>query len=104
MNSEREITGDYKSSKEMQNPGTGAMENDFEKERNQRKKAENLLRLSEIKIQALTEAIPDLIFRINRDGIYLDYKAASSDLFHQADSIIGKKNREITPPGICRFD
>jgi len=98
MNSEQEITGAYKSSKEMQNPGTGAMENDFEKEQSQRKKAENLLRLSEIKIQALTEAIPDLIFRINREGIYLDYKAASSDLYHQADSIIGKNNREITPP------
>ncbi|HPJ62617.1 PAS domain S-box protein [Lentimicrobium sp.] len=98
MNSEREITGDKNSSNKMLNPDMGALENDYKKEQNQRKKAENLLRLSEIKIQALTEAIPDLIFRINREGVYLDYKAASSDLFHQADSIIGKNNREITPP------
>lgn len=98
MNSERETTGNKNSNEKTLNPGIGALENDPEKEQVQLKKTKNLLRLSEIKIQALTEAIPDLIFRINREGIYLDYKAASSDLYHQTDSIIGKNNREITPP------
>lgn len=64
----------------------------------ERKRAEQALIESETRAHALIDAIPDLIFRLNKQGIYLDYKAAKEDLAFQAESIIGKKNRDIMPP------
>ncbi len=54
---------------------------------------------NERKTKALLDAIPDLIFRVDREGTFLDYKADKSDLYVQSEqTIIGKKNRDITPP------
>ncbi len=46
----------------------------------ERKVMENELRQSEAHNRALLGAIPDLILRIGRDGIIIDYKATSNDL------------------------
>jgi PAS domain S-box-containing protein len=62
------------------------------------KKAEKALTESEQRASALVDAIPDLIFRMNSQGVYLDYKAKPEDLHYQSESIIGKINRDITPP------
>jgi PAS domain S-box-containing protein len=62
------------------------------------KLAEKALSESEQRASALVDAIPDLIFRVNSQGVYLDYKAKPADLHYQAESIIGKNNRDITPP------
>lgn len=62
------------------------------------KRFEEALHQSEQYARALLDAIPDLIFRMSRDGTYLDYKAMKEDLFYQRDSIIGKNNRDLTPP------
>lgn len=59
---------------------------------------EEALHKSEQYARALLDAIPDLIFRMNRDGVYLDYKAMKEDLYFQSSSIIGKNNRDLTPP------
>ncbi|OFY51275.1 MAG: hypothetical protein A2W85_04565 [Bacteroidetes bacterium GWF2_41_31] len=64
----------------------------------ERKQAEEALIESETRARALIDAIPDLIFRLNKQGIYLDYKAAKEDLAYQAEPIIGKKNRDMMPP------
>ena len=65
----------------------------------ERKQAEAVLSESERRTRALLNANPDMIFRMNRDGTYLDYKADRSDLYAQSEeTIIGKKNRDITPP------
>ncbi|PKP30196.1 MAG: hypothetical protein CVT99_14295 [Bacteroidetes bacterium HGW-Bacteroidetes-16] len=64
----------------------------------ERKQAEEALIESETRARALIDAIPDLIFRLNKQGVYLDYKAAKEDLAFQAESIIGKKNRDMMPP------
>ena len=65
----------------------------------ERKLAEVVLSESEKRTKALLDANPDMIFRINRAGTYLDYKADSTELYAQSEaSIIGKKNRDITPP------
>jgi len=62
------------------------------------KETEDALRKSEQQSRALVEAIPDLMFRMNKRGVYLDYKADKRDLYYQSDSIIGKNNRDLTPP------
>ncbi len=67
------------------------------------KRLEEALLKSEQYARALLDAIPDLIFRLDRDGTYLDYKAAKEDLHNQSASIIGKNNRELTPPDFARF-
>ena len=62
---------------------------------------EDFFNLSERYAKALLDAIPDLMFRINREGTYLDYKAAHDDLYHQSTPLIGKRNRDIAPPDIA---
>lgn len=64
-----------------------------------RKRTENSLRESQFRTRAMLQAIPDLMFRMNREGVFLDYKADLSDLYAQSEStIIGKRNRDIAPP------
>jgi len=62
------------------------------------KRFEEALHKSEQYAHALLNAVPDLMFRINREGVYLDYKARKEDLHYQWSSIIGKNNRDVTPP------
>lgn len=63
------------------------------------KQVEKALKESENRARALLEAMPDLMFRMNRQGVFLDYKAKASDLYAQSeDTIIGKNNRDISPP------
>jgi PAS domain S-box-containing protein len=63
----------------------------------ERRKADEALQRSEIRSRALIEAIPDLIFTLNNEGIFLDYKASINDLAYQKQTIIGKKNSDIMP-------
>ena len=62
------------------------------------KRFEEALYKSEQYARALLGAIPDLIFRMNREGVYLDYKGAADELYYQASSIVGKNNRDLVPP------
>ena len=64
----------------------------------ERNHSEEALRKSEKHARALLNAIPDLMFRLSRQGVFLDYKADHKDLYTQATSIIGKYNRDLTPP------
>ncbi len=62
------------------------------------KRLESALAISEAKNQALLEVIPDLIFSVNRDGIFLDCKAAKEDtLAISASEIIGKHLHQVLP-------
>lgn len=57
---------------------------------------------SELKNTALLNAIPDLMFRLNKDGIYLDYKAPKeSDLVLPREKVIGKHVSETLPPQLA---
>ncbi len=63
-----------------------------------RKQAEKKIRLSEKRAQDILNTIPDLMFRINSHGIFLDYKADIKDLYVQSGtSFIGKNICEILP-------
>jgi PAS domain S-box-containing protein len=55
------------------------------------------LRKAQARIQALVDAFPDLIFRMSRDGEYLDYKGKTEDLAVPPDELIGAKAHEILP-------
>ncbi len=53
--------------------------------------------------QAILNAIPDLIFRISRDGIYLDYKQASGiPLLLKPADFLGKSIFDVVPEHIAR--
>ena len=64
----------------------------------ERVQAEETLRESEARAQAMFRANPDLMFRMNRQGVFLDCKADISDLYAQSEpTIVGKRNRDIAP-------
>ncbi len=64
-----------------------------------RKKIENQLRQNEERLQALFDAMPDMMFRLNREGVILDYKAEhQSQLAMPADEIIGSNLAESSMP------
>ena len=69
-----------------------------------RKQAEEALRQSEARNRALVDAIPDLIFRFSRDGIYLDCQAEKvSDLLAPANELIGKKLQDFVPAPVAQL-
>ncbi len=61
----------------------------------ERKQAEQDLRNSELRNRALVEAIPDLLFRFNSEGIYLDAAIKNEDLLHDKARLLYKKNALI---------
>lgn len=75
----------------------------LEREIIRRELLEKALRESEARAKSLLAAIPDLIFRINAEGVFLDYKAAKEDLYYQNGSIIGKSYQDITPPDFANL-
>ncbi|HTP07940.1 MAG TPA: PAS domain S-box protein, partial [Anaerolineae bacterium] len=67
----------------------------------QRQRVEAELRASEARSQALLNAIPDMMFRMNRDGTFLDYHADESDMVLPSQSVIGGNIRQLpAPPGV----
>ncbi|MGE5626698.1 MAG: HD domain-containing phosphohydrolase [Solirubrobacterales bacterium] len=63
---------------------------------------EKLLRRSESDNQAIIKAIPDLIFILNREGIFLDCKVSDeSNLLLPVHAFIGKSISEVLPKDIA---
>lgn len=68
-----------------------------------RKRTEEKLRLSEARNRAFLEALPDLIFRINKDGIFLDFHAENpSNLLMPDGEFIGQSVWDIVPPEVAQ--
>ncbi|MEI6143438.1 MAG: PAS domain S-box protein [Mariniphaga sp.] len=63
-----------------------------------RKQTEQNLIISEKRANSLIEAIPVMMFSLDRNGEYLDFKANIEDLYYQKGSIIGKNNHDVAPP------
>jgi PAS domain S-box-containing protein len=59
------------------------------------------LRRSETRSRALLDAIPDLMFRIARDGTYLEAKGRRESLVRSTEEIVGSNVREILPPDVA---
>lgn len=66
-----------------------------------RKHAETLLKESEAKTRAILEAIPDLMFRLSRDGTHLEFHTSRLDqLFVQPEDFLGKRVDEVLPDDV----
>ncbi len=63
----------------------------------ERHRAAHALRRSEESKQALVDAIPDLMFRLDRDGVFRDYKPARIGLNMPAEQFLGKPIRDVLP-------
>lgn len=65
----------------------------------ERKQAEAALRASEAKTNALLDAIPDIIFILDQNGIFLDYHTSKGTLLYvPPENFLGKNVRDVLPP------
>ena len=63
---------------------------------------EEQLKLSEQYQSALIESIPDSLFVLSKDGVYLDYKANINELYLHPDFFIGKHFKETLPENVYK--
>jgi PAS domain S-box-containing protein len=49
----------------------------------------------------LVNAIPDMLFRMNRYGVCTDFKGSIDDMLFQNQEIIGRNYKDITPPNFA---
>ncbi|MEH2065927.1 MAG: PAS domain S-box protein [Nostoc sp.] len=66
-----------------------------------RKQAQEKLQESEARYQAILDAIPDLMFRISRDGEYLDLKSEGANVTLSRKEIVGKHLQELLPSDVA---
>ncbi|MFZ4620308.1 MAG: PAS domain S-box protein [Bacteroidota bacterium] len=67
----------------------------------ERLRSEEDLRRSEEENKAIVDAVPDLMFRITRSGIFLDCRVTNkSDLYIPPEQFLGKNIKDILPPHI----
>ena len=68
-----------------------------------RKHIEETLRQTESRKQALLNAIPDLMLRVNREGVYLDAQLAKDfDTLLPLTEFIGKREEDVLPPDVAQ--
>jgi len=68
-----------------------------------RLQVEEALRQRQLDYRALLEALPDLFFSINREGVFLDYhRPAGAYLVTAAERIIGHTVHELLPPALAQ--
>jgi PAS domain S-box-containing protein len=68
----------------------------------ERLQAEKALRKSEAENRALLNAIPDLFFRLSRDGLFLQiHTGTPSNLYASAKTTLGRHIRDILPANVA---
>jgi diguanylate cyclase (GGDEF)-like protein/PAS domain S-box-containing protein len=64
---------------------------------------QELSRAEEAK-KAILKALPDLMFRFNQEGVFLDYSAPkTSDLILPPDKFLGRKAADVLPPELAHL-
>lgn len=71
-------------------------------ERQELLEARDALLESATRHQAMLDAVPDLLFHLDREGRFLDFRAPRNLLHHQ-DCLHGKLNRDVSPPEFARL-
>ena len=72
-------------------------------ERRWRRIAEGALRRTEARNSALLRTMPDLMFVLSPDGVYLDYNTHDqNELFVPPDQFLGKHMRDVLPPEVAQ--
>jgi PAS domain S-box-containing protein len=67
-----------------------------------RHRAEEALHRSEARTSAIMRMVPDLMFLMSRDGVYLDFHARDPrDLWAPPEQFLGKGMREVFPPHLA---
>lgn len=70
----------------------------------ERKLVEEALRESERRHRAMLQAIPDLIFRLSRDGMFLDFSGPpGAQTYVHPEEFIGKNVMEVLPPELAEI-
>jgi PAS domain S-box-containing protein len=70
----------------------------------ERKEAEEALHRSEARNRALLNAMPDLMFQLSGDGVYLDFRAErESDLAVRAEGLVGKTLFDTLPTDVAQL-
>ena len=70
----------------------------------EQQEAQNALRASEGTVRALLEALPDVIFRIDRSGTFLDYIPAKEfETLIPPEEFLGRKLEEVLPPDLAEL-
>jgi PAS domain S-box-containing protein len=78
-----------------------ARENSLQDEVTVRKHTEEKIRESEAKGRALLNAMPDMMFQLDRNGCFLEYHGTQQDLFMAPDTFLGKKIDDVVPADLA---
>lgn len=95
-----ELTGIARRIKEMA-ADIQAREISLQDEVSVRKHAEEKIRESEAKGRALLDAMPDMMFRLDRNGYFLEYHGTQQDPYQSPDTFLGKKIDNVLPANIA---
>ena len=69
----------------------------------ERKRVEDALRRTELSNTALLNALPDTVFRLNREGVFLDCKLTRNfDPLAPPEQFLGKNMADVMPPRLAR--
>jgi PAS domain S-box-containing protein len=68
----------------------------------ERKRAEEAMQRSEARVRAVLEAVPDPMFRIARDGTYLEFKGAKGfSPYASPEEFLGKRITDVLPAEVA---
>ncbi len=76
-------------------------EESLQREISERKRAEDTVRENEAKSRALLDAIPDLMFRFDRQGTFLEFKGDPELLMAAPELFMGKNVADVLPADIA---
>jgi len=68
----------------------------------ERRRAEEKTRESEAKTRALLDALPDIMFRMDSNGVFLEYRGATEELYMSPDAFLNRKVDEVVPAELAR--
>jgi len=66
------------------------------------KESHRQLSVREARLRRLLDAVPDLLFLLSTDGVFLDYRASRPELlFRRPEDFLGRKQTEVLPPEVA---